>query len=100
MEKVGQVLNLGERGDKKNSTRDLKNIRMVVYPTKKTELQMKLIVTGLETFLGLSLAEDEVTFWMGMLGDYEPWRLAELKSYRLDERGYGRTLAHICKWLD
>lgn len=43
---------------------------------------------------------DDRALWTAKLSNYPKWKLIELDNFSLDERGYGRTLSHVCKYLD
>lgn len=64
------------------------------------------LVSHMESMLGLrgtqALSSTEIVkVWIPALAKYPKYKLIALASdYRTDERGFGRTLADILRWLD
>jgi len=42
----------------------------------------------------------ELKVWLDHFVSYPKWKIDKLVDYSLDDRGGGRTLSHVCKYLD
>jgi len=92
MEQSANRLNSGVTGNVGSDTRRL--------PEENYRQWCHGAVEHMAAFLGLHLSDDEARVWLDHFVKYPKWKIDKLINYSLDDRGGGRTLAHVCRYMD